>query len=38
MDKRLDAQPQRLDRFLFWSFSLIVSAGALVVATMRLWA
>jgi hypothetical protein len=37
MDKRFEELTRRLDRFMFWSFGLTVSVGALVVAAIRLW-
>jgi DNA anti-recombination protein RmuC len=36
-DKRFEALGRRLDRFMFWSFSLTVSVGALVVGAIKLW-
>lgn len=38
MDKRFDALTRRIDRFMFWSFGLTVSVGALIVAALKLWA
>jgi chromosome segregation ATPase len=37
MDKRFDELTRRIDRFMFWSFGLTVSVGALIVAALRLW-
>ncbi len=37
MDKRFEELTRRLDRFMFWSLSLTISVGALVVAAVRLW-
>ena len=37
IDKRFEELTRRLDRFMFWSFGLTVSVGALVVAAIRLW-
>jgi len=37
MDKRFDELNRRIDRFMFWSFGLTVSVGALIVAALRLW-
>jgi len=28
---------RRIDRFMFWSFGLTVSVGALVVGALKLW-
>jgi DNA anti-recombination protein RmuC len=36
-EKRFEALTRRLDRFMFWSFGLTVSVGALVVAAIKLW-
>lgn len=36
-DKRFEELTRRIDRFMFWSFGLTVSVGALVVAALRLW-
>ncbi|MGE5154794.1 MAG: hypothetical protein ACM3ST_12345 [Bdellovibrio bacteriovorus] len=37
VDKRFEALTRRIDRFMFWSFGLTVSVGALIVATLKLW-
>jgi predicted nuclease with TOPRIM domain len=37
MDKRFEELTRRLDRFMFWSFGLTVSVGALIVAALKLW-
>jgi chaperonin cofactor prefoldin len=37
MDKRFEALTRRIDRFMFWSFGLTVSVGALIVAALKLW-
>jgi hypothetical protein len=37
MDKRFEELTRRIDRFMFWSFGLTVSVGALIVAAIRLW-
>jgi hypothetical protein len=37
MDKRFEELTRRIDRFMFWSFGLTVSVGALVVAALKLW-
>ena len=37
MDKRFDELTRRIDRFMFWSFGLTVSVGALIVAALKLW-
>jgi predicted nuclease with TOPRIM domain len=37
MDKRFDELTRRIDRFMFWSFGITVSVGALVVTVLRLW-
>lgn len=37
MDRRFDELTRRLGRFMFWSFGLILSLGALAVAAIRLW-
>jgi hypothetical protein len=37
MDKRLDEVSRRIDRFMFWSFGLTVSVGALVIAALKAW-
>jgi hypothetical protein len=36
-DRRFDELARRMDRFMFWSLSLTVSVGALVVAAIKLW-
>ena len=35
-DKRFEELTRRLDRFMFWSFGITVSVGALVVAAIKL--
>jgi hypothetical protein len=37
VDKRFDELTRRIDRFMFWSFGLTVSVGALIVAALKLW-
>lgn len=37
MDKRFEELTRRIDRFMFWSFGLTVSVGALIVAALKLW-
>jgi len=37
VDKRFEELTRRLDRFMFWSFGLTVSVGALIVAALKLW-
>jgi len=37
MDKRFEDLTRRIDRFMFWSFGLTVSVGALIVAALKLW-
>ena len=37
MDKRFEELTRRIDRFMFWSFGLTLSVGALIVATLKLW-
>jgi chaperonin cofactor prefoldin len=37
VDKRFEELTRRIDRFMFWSFGLTVSIGALIVATLKLW-
>ncbi|MGB5831755.1 MAG: hypothetical protein WBG92_07165 [Thiohalocapsa sp.] len=37
VDKRFEELTRRFDRFMFWSFGLTVSVGALIVAALRLW-
>lgn len=37
VDKRFEELARRIDRFMFWSFGLTVSVGALIVATLKLW-
>lgn len=36
MDKRFEELIRRIDRFMFWSFGLTVSVGALIAA-LKLW-
>jgi predicted nuclease with TOPRIM domain len=37
IDKRFEELTRRIDRFMFWSFGLTVSVGALIVAALKLW-
>ena len=37
MDKRFEELTRRIDRFMFWSFGLTVSVGALIVGVLKLW-
>ncbi|MCU0835731.1 MAG: hypothetical protein MUC77_15060 [Chromatiaceae bacterium] len=37
VDKRFEELTRRIDRFMFWSFGLTVSVGALIVAALKLW-
>jgi DNA anti-recombination protein RmuC len=37
VDKRFEMLTRRIDRFMFWSFGLTVSVGALIVAALKLW-
>jgi predicted RNase H-like nuclease (RuvC/YqgF family) len=37
MDKRFEELTRRIDRFMFWSFGLTVSVGALIIAALKLW-
>jgi len=37
MDKRFEELTRRIDRFMFWSFGLTVSVGALIVTALKLW-
>jgi transcriptional regulator GlxA family with amidase domain len=37
MDRRFEELTRRIDRFMFWSFGITVSVGALIVATLKLW-
>ncbi|MGE5154964.1 MAG: hypothetical protein ACM3ST_13235 [Bdellovibrio bacteriovorus] len=37
MDKRFEELTRRIDRFMFWSFGLTVSVGALIFAVLKLW-
>ena len=37
VDKRFEQLTRRIDRFMFWSFGLTVSVGALIVAALKLW-
>jgi hypothetical protein len=36
-DKRFEELTRRIDRFMFWSFGLTVSVGALIIAAVKLW-
>ena len=36
VDKRFEELTRRIDRFMFWSFGLTVSVGALIVAALKL--
>ncbi|MGB5833163.1 MAG: hypothetical protein WBG92_14375 [Thiohalocapsa sp.] len=36
MDKRFEDLARRIDRFMFWSFGLTVSIGALIVMALKL--
>jgi DNA-binding ferritin-like protein (Dps family) len=37
VDKRFEELTRRIDRFMFWSFGLTLSVGALIVAALKLW-
>jgi chaperonin cofactor prefoldin len=37
MDRRFEELTRRIDRFMFWSFGVTVSVGALIVAALKLW-
>ena len=37
VDRRFEELVRRIDRFMFWSFGLTVSVGALIVAALKLW-
>jgi DNA-binding ferritin-like protein (Dps family) len=37
IDKRFEELTRRIDRFMFWSFGLTLSVGALIVAALKLW-
>ena len=37
MDNRFEIITQRLDRLIFWSFGITISAAGLVIAALRLW-
>jgi predicted nucleic acid-binding Zn-ribbon protein len=37
VDKRFEELTRRIDRFIFWSFGLTLSVGAIIVATLKLW-
>jgi len=37
VDRRFEELVRRIDRFMFWSFGLTVSVGALIIAALKLW-
>lgn len=36
-DKRFEELTRRIDRFMFWSFGLTLSVGALIIAALKVW-
>ena len=37
MDKRFEALTKQVDRFMIWSFGIVVTCTALVISAIKLW-